>query len=222
MDYSYSYLLSEVFNSRAYNVPAFIGNSTAINANSHNFLVGFFKVQDVDEMPSIVCNYRESFEDGNTRELVTPLTVFQEAKKTSSKAIIKWFFTQNTYTRNLGLKKAITGKGTIYYGAHGLILDKNLTPLFIAIKRYDSICNSYADRTLIKIHPKVFESKDLMETFIAKSLIPFYCGLTFVTVEIDSSISNYIVKPSTPKGPITESAKELISKNKEEILKGIV
>ena len=222
--------LLNFFDEAYYNTSQYVGGKdTTIRAC--NFLSGFLRVQNpkgpIIEVPTITNVYAGDFANGGITEVVIPLTILSEQSRRTADSILKWFFgTGRRYREYLGLKKAITNKGDVYYGAKGIVLDKDFTPLIVGIKEFDRDGFSF-NRAILKVHPKVFTSGGIIEKAIIKKLIPFYSTKTVsnrtVKVEVDDTIVKYVLRPSIPSGiTINEDMRAIISKNKEEILKDML
>lgn len=240
---SFSYQLTSVlrrfFEEKSYSTPTFVGNNdSTVRFNNHNFNPVFLRISvnqegKVHEVPSIIRDYETvegySIFNREVGELVTPLSILDSQTRRTADSIFKYFFSpsRHGYSNYVGLKKAETSKGEVYYGAPGLILDHNFEPIVIGISEYtgDGVVKKF-ERHVLKVNPNVFLSDGLLEKAIIKKLIPFYTrydveGRT-VRVEVDN-ISKYIVKPVPPKGRrIQESLKGFLSTYKEEILENIL
>lgn len=74
------------------------------------------------------------------------------------------------------IAEIVTSKGERYYGARGLILDRNKEPLLMGVVRYrlnvlgEYISTSYIPK--VYISPKVFFNMDMISKAIVKHLIP--------------------------------------------------
>lgn len=209
------------------------GDNSDIRVNSHNFNPVFIravnKPNGIVEIPSIMRDFdsETTMNRNDIGEIVAPLSVISSQSRRTAYSMLKYFFLSRNYADILGLKRAVTSKGEVYYGAPGLILDKDFNPVIIGVYTL-SKDRTYAERferNILKIDPKVFSSDGFLEKAIIKKLIPFYTsndidGKT-VKVEVDN-ISQYVVKPNIPGANIQESMKELLSAYKDEILTGIL
>lgn len=83
-------------------------------------------------------------------------------------------FTEVSFSRRL--TKIITSKGEIYYGGYGVILDRNMTPIFFCTLEgeVDEEKNLTYKSAKIYISPLVFISDSIIEKGIIKTVIPFY------------------------------------------------
>lgn len=226
--------LREFFDSKNLTTPQYVGeNNENIRVNSYNFNPVFLravnKPNGIVEIPSMIRDYGSETDmvANSIGEIITPLTVVSSQSRRTADSMLKYFFLSRNYNEVVGLKKAVTSKGEVYYGAPGLILDKDFKPIIIGVYTI-SKDRTYAERferNILKIDPKVFSSDGFLEKAIIKKLIPYYTSNSIdgktVKVEIDN-ISQYIVKPNLPHANVQESMKGILSTYKDEILDGIL
>lgn len=238
---SFSYQLTSVlrrfFEEKSYSTPTFVGNNdSTVRFNNHNFNPVFLRISGnqegkVCEIPSLIRDFgvEGSIFSRDVGDLVTPLSILDSQTRRTADSIFKYFFTpsRHGYSNYIGLKKAETSKGKVYYGAPGLILDHNFEPIVIGLSEYvEDEGTRRFERHVLKVNPNVFLSDGLLEKAIIKKLIPFYTrydveGRT-VRVEVDN-ISKYIVKPVPPKERrVQESLRGFLSTYKDEILENIL
>lgn len=87
-------------------------------------------------------------------------------------SVIK-LFTEVSFSKRL--TKIITSKGEIYYGGFGIILDKNMNPIFFcALNEEIDGENLIYKSANIYINPSVFLVDGIIEKGIIKTIIPFY------------------------------------------------
>lgn len=225
--------LRRFFEMKSYSIPTYVGNEVRdIRFNNHNFNPVFLRISSnqngkVYEIPSLICEpiVRAEITAESIGESVTPLSVINSQTRRTADSIFKYFFYvgRGRYSDHLGLRKATTGKGEVYYGAPGLILNSNFEPIMIGLNEYKKDCTF--ERCVLKVSPEVFISKGLLEKAIVRKLIPFYSRYNIngrtVRIEIDD-ISKYVVKPVPPKANVQETMKEIMHTYKDEILKGIL
>ena len=233
-----SYVLRDAFRrffiEKDYGTASYVGGDrshTNIRFDTYNFYQVFLRVQNKEgifEIPSLVRSFGaiQSFATNFVGEITVPLTVVEEQERRTSDSIFKYFFGSSRHT-TLGLKKASTSKGEVYYGAPGIVLDRDFKPLIIGICEYskDESTHGNIQRCVLKVSPKVFGSDGLLEKAVVKKLIPYYTtsnqdGRT-VRVEIDD-IDSYVVRPVTPKANVLQSFKDIMRTFKDEILEGII
>lgn len=223
------------FEEKTWIIPNYVGNVVDVRVNDHNFNPIFLRISgcqsgDVFEVPSLINNLTTQIDtrDKLFGEHVVPLTVIGSQARRTADSVFKYFFqiSRRSYQDYLGLKKAITSKGEVYYGAPGLILNSNFEPIAIGLSEYTVLNDSLVlNRHVLKVSPNVFTSEGLLEKVIIKRLIPFFTrhnmeGRT-VRVEIDD-ISQYIVKPVIPNARVQESMKDILHTYKDEILNGLL
>ena len=237
--YVYSYqiesALRRFFEMKSYGTPTYVGNEVRdIRFNNHNFNPVFLRISSnqngkVYEIPSLIREPVVGTEitAESIGESVTPLSVIDSQTRRTADSIFKYFFSGNRHHSNyLGLKKATTSKGKVYYGASGLILNSNFEPIMIGLNEYrkDGAVIHF-ERCVLKVSPEVFISEGLLEKAIVKKLIPFYSRYNIeggtVRIEVDD-ISKYVVKPVPPKAHVQETMKEIMHTYKDEILKDIL
>lgn len=206
--------------------------------DSCNFNPVFLKAvntQGTFEIPSLIKgNYVvNSFGMNQVFEYGIPLSILDTQDRRTSDSIFKYFFNANgRYSDVLGLRKAVTNKGEVYYGASGLILDKDMKPIMIGICEYSRgvegfLATTQMERCVLKVSPSVFESTGIIEKAIIKKIIPYYTTERFgnsdktVRVEIDD-ISKYIVRPVLPKANAQEELQNILRLCKDEIVEEII
>lgn len=133
--------------------------------------------------------------------------------KRTANAIFKYF---NNTSFGDKLSKVVTNKGVIYYGGHGIILDKDMKPLVLCAIEGEFIENNFIrndfkyTRAVIYVHPSVFNSSEVVEKGIIKTLIPaytsrsircFFRGNITLTPEvvIKDFTDDFFIKPVVPK-----------------------
>lgn len=225
------------FEEKYYSTPSCVGGhySGGIRFNSYNFNPVFLRTlgnlrKTVLEIPTLIDSsaVREALTGEVAGESAAPLSISDSREIKTADLIFRYFFQEERYSyqRILGLKKAVTGKGEVYYGAPGLVLDSNFKPIMIGISEYMRLPNRISfSRCVLKVSPEVFISEGLLEKAIIKRIIPFYTehdirGDT-VRVEIDD-INKYVVKPVPPKANVQKDLKKIMDIYSEEILKDLV
>lgn len=135
------------------------------------------------EIPTIARVYYESTiwhnlqTPSSIERVVLPLYVNgTEKSRRTFDGIIREFFASTTFDERL--VKVITGRGDVYYGGSGLILDENFEPLLMCglkARKVPNENNMEYYRAVCYIHPKVFvEPSKLVNKGIIKKLIPLY------------------------------------------------
>ena len=129
--------------------------------------------------------------------------------KRTANAIFKYF---NSTIFGDRLSKIVTNKGAVYYGGHGIILDKNMKPLVLCAAEGEFTDNNFKyTRAVIYVHPSVFNSSEVVEKGIIKTLIPAYTSssirLLFINeameftpeVVIKDFTDDFFIRPIAPK-----------------------
>lgn len=128
--------------------------------------------------------------------------------KRTANAIFKYF---NNTSFGDRLSRVVTNKGVTYYGGHGIILDKDMKPLVLCAVEGEFIENDFKyTRAVIYVHPSVFNSSEVVEKGIIKTLIPaytsrsircFFRGNITLTPEvvIKDFTDDFFIKPVVPK-----------------------
>lgn len=159
----------------------------------------------------------QAFLSRNSSRVVIPLIVTGHGfRRREYGTVIRDCFGQ---TGTSGICKVVTSKGDIYYGAPGVLLDKDLQPLFLAFYNLERVVPTFASEGIwrvagitIKISPNVFlEADKLLEKSLVNKIIPFYLsgpisvdadefgiGEFFPKIVIED-LSNYIKAPSEPQ-----------------------
>ena len=95
------------------------------------------------------------------------------------------------------ITKATTSKGEVYYGAGGIILDKDLEPLLLSTMhlKYDHEEHRYrCNSTIIHLHPKVFtDEKSTINKSLAKKGLLYYLTHTPSNRGFESEVSYKVV-----------------------------
>lgn len=152
--------------------------------NVYNKSITVDTSKDIIELPTIGLYYFHSsiseclISDETPKNIILPLYVNGEeyTKKTFDSIIKSFFYNTDTSKR---LLKCNDGKGGIYYGGPGLILDKDYNPLLMCtvvaekITINDGTYLKYIKR-VCRINPKVFQEKNVITKGIISKLIPAY------------------------------------------------
>lgn len=140
--------------------------------------------------------------------VVVPLTLESYTKLCAgTDTMIRYLFAG--YSSSTRLRKSRSNKGETYYGAPGILLDKDFSPLMIATSkvRLDENNNIQIDDRIIHIHPNVFlHDTGFLEKAIAKKGIAFYLstGLTDYSNNYKAKVviddcSQFIRKANIPR-----------------------
>lgn len=223
----------------SYNNYTYVGaDNTDIRFNNHNFNPVFLrtcvdnnvKVTKVHRVPVPINDYRtkQCIRNEVTYNFVAPLSIIENNLCRTADSAVKYFLSspRRSWENYRGLKKAVVGKGEIYYGTPGLILDHNFEPIIIGLFEYVNKQNLRLKNCILRVNPKVFLSEGLIEKFIIKKMIPFFVRYNKyneadVNIEI-GDINQYIVKPNSPKEKVQESMQDIMCTYKDEILLDII
>jgi hypothetical protein len=201
--------------------------------------------QDTIELPTIGLYYihnniKECFMSDEMSDIILPLyrNGAEYTKKTFDSIIKEFFYHTNSSNR---LSKCNDGKGGIYYGGPGLILDKDYNPLLMCtvvaekINKNDTTCLQYI-KGICRINPRVFQEKDVVTRGIISKLIPAYsdknnrtCMLSeyystpFNNIQIIiDDFDQFFVSPIKPSGKnIQEQLNQCLVDNLDDILDNI-
>lgn len=196
------------------------------NNFSNNDVYKYFIVAHTDpngcEIPTIFSNLGYSFYK-EKHKITIPLFANgaeQVRIRRLTSTILSDFLHVNWETR---LQCVKTNKGDKYYGAPGLILDKNFNPILVLTIKHDGIVlgNRFKDlRCVCHINRSIFDNQEgLIEKAIYKKIIPFcannvpnyvsiarYGGVpTKMTIVIDDC-SQFIERPVIPRPSTTSDA----------------
>ena len=175
MDFSWRYTDSMRRFVRASNCTRYTGTQ-AFQAYCPAMLV--YDVGQGLEVPTFSLNYLTTtiLHSNEVCSVVVPLTLESRTKLCAgTDTMSRYLF--SGYSSNARLRESHSNKGETYYGASGILLDKDFTPLMIATSkvRLDEYNNLHIDDRIIHIHPNVFlHDTGFLEKAIAKKGIAFY------------------------------------------------
>lgn len=236
--------LHSVYSSSEIGEGSTLDDSLALDANrvySHSLVT---KLGDYFEIPVIARRHIENVVHANMTEvdahaqIVTPLFALSECymKKTFN-GILRESFSTLYKTR---LSKMKTGKGEIFYGGRGIILDCNFEPLLLCVIPVYKTGTwfTYGDHLICRISPKVFLCpENIVSKGIIKKIIPYYSDAHIcfsgaykfnttnryprVTIIIDD-IDNLITSPAVPSASTTnEVLNDCLVNNIQEVQNAI-
>ena len=165
--------------------------------------------------------------------MVVPLPVGTNVKSSSgAETILKYFSRNPVYDGRIA--KAITPKGETYYGATGIILDKDFMPLMLSTTQVSKDGNEL-QRGQITIHmsPKVFtDDISIVNKSLAKKGMAYYLSYDLsryawvngedqrrakVVIDDMSDFFRKVTKPDVNASPSVY--KDLLKENLDEVLK---
>jgi hypothetical protein len=146
--------------------------------------------EDEVEIPVIAREHFESYiynklmfnHYSNVEKIILPLYANSgnQNRKTFDTIVCQFFSTN--YIRRL--QKITTGKGDVYYGGKGVILDGDFNPLLLCTllaKIVPAQKKAVHYRPICYIHPKVFEdTTKLINKGIINKIIPFYTSRNII------------------------------------------
>lgn len=140
------------------------------------------------------------------------------SERRASNAMFK-LFTEIDFSKRL--VKVTTSKGEIYYGGYGIILDKNMNPIFFCALDGEITEEGLIYKSAkIYVNPSVFLTDGILEKGIIKTIIPAYVehgvsiytsfsnanrqfkkknGLIIPEIVVKDFTDDFFVKPSKPK-----------------------
>ena len=171
--------------------------------------------------------------DQKNFKAVIPLCVEYHGRQCAGAETMLKYFTR-FYNYNCRLGRVFTPKGETYYGANGIILDKDFNPLMIATVRVEPETDEsnhtfcYNRGITVHLHPRVFtDDVSVLNKHLAKKGMLCFLSHTFtslgnngpVKVEIDdcSKFFQKAVKPDVQKFSEDEIQK-VLQDNIDEVL----
>ena len=171
----------------------------------------------------------------DTCDIVIPLSIDGYRRSCSgAETILKHFV--RFYAGNARLAKAVTPKGESYYGAGGIILDKDFNPLMVATAKYIGMEEPYPggtpitkyDGITVHLHPNIFLNDNaVLNKSLAKKGMQFFLSCDIngwdnrgtVKVVIDDC-SQFIKKVNKPDVATftPESVNNVLKDNINEVL----
>jgi len=153
-------------------------------------------------------------------EGVVPLCYDNYKVAAGADTIIKYFV-----DRRSRLNKVITPKGEVYYGAHGMVFDKNFKPILMATRIITEEMDD--EETIIHVAPSVFLDEGIVNKAVLKKAVAFYMlhpvgywGQQKMAKVIIDDCSKFISIPNspTPNTDIKEDINNLLHEKLAEIL----
>ena len=142
-----------------------------------------------------------------------PLTAYDHPiKRSQISTILKDFVLRKA--KEVTLNKVQTSKDDIFYGATGIILDKDYNPLYLNTVELDAN-NRVINKLIYHISPRIFEKDGIVQKTIVKNFIPgianfeisnyfrissncTYAKNITKSIIIDDSIDKFISKATPP------------------------
>lgn len=188
------------------------GGPSNINYENNNAFPMFFKVEacgDRIELPifgkeKVQTKILASLQTGHRSDVVIPFVRYDEDSVTfrSADTLIRYLIDTPSNQKNM-YHSAKTNKDEVYYGANGLLFDKDMNLLFMSLIECDieGVVLRYK-KVKVFIHPMVFYSEGIVEKCLINKVIP-YSLKEGVTVYGDYPIEN-LVNLSNPNDYTTQ------------------
>lgn len=133
-----------------------------------------FKYKDSKSEVPLLNSYNciEHFMRGYDKVVYTPLIESNTPKfyRTPNMMFANMMSTNSTCI----VSKVISTKGDIYYGAPGLILDKDKNPLLLCTVTINmNILTPEINKLTVYVNPKLFTNSGFLEKFITSKIIPY-------------------------------------------------
>ena len=159
------------------------GGPSNINYENNNAFPLFFKVEacgDRIELPifgkdAVQTKILASLQTGHRSDVVMPFVRYNEDSLTfrSADTLIRYLNETSSNQKNM-YHSAKTDKGEVYYGANGLLFDKDMNLLFMSLIECDikGVVIKYK-KVKVFIHPLVFYSDGIIEKCLINKVIPY-------------------------------------------------
>ena len=180
------------------------GGPSNINYENNNVFPLFFKVKacgDKIELPifgktAVQNKIISSLLAGYRSDIVIPFVRYNEDSTTfrSADTLIRYLIETSSNQKNM-YHSAKTNKDEIYYGANGLLFDKDMNLLFMSLIECDIEGNVIKYKKVkVFIHPLVFYSDGTVEKCLINKVIPFSLkeGVTVYGGFADNFVQNLV------------------------------
>lgn len=159
------------------------GVPSNINYENNNAFPMFFKVRacgDRIELPMfgkevVQTQILTSLQTGHRRDVVMSFVRYEEESPTfrSADTLIRYLIKTISNKKNMYCS-AKTNKDEVYYGANGLLFDKDMNLLFISLIECDIVGHTIKYKKVkVFIHPMVFYSDGIVEKCLINKVIPY-------------------------------------------------
>ena len=159
------------------------GGPSNINYENNNAFPLFFKVEacgDRIELPifgkdAVQTKILASLQIGHRSDVVIPFVRYDEESPIfrSADTLIRYLIETSSNQKNM-YHSAKTNKDEVYYGANGLLFDKDMNLLFMSLIECDieGVAIRYK-KVKVFIHPSVFYSDGIVEKCLINKVIPY-------------------------------------------------
>lgn len=179
MGYTISHMYSQAGTIGTY----YGGGPSNINYENNNAFPMFFKVEacgDRIELPifgkdAVQTKILASLQTGHRSDVVMPFVRYDEGSPIfrSADALIRYLIETSSNQKNM-YHSVRTNKDEVYYGANGLLFDKDMNLLFMSLIECDieGVVIRYK-KVKVFIHPLVFYSDGVVEKCLINKVIPY-------------------------------------------------
>lgn len=180
------------------------GGPSNINYENNNAFPMFFRVKacgDRIELPifgknTVQIKILNSLLTGHRSDVVIPFVRYGEESPIfrSADTLIRYLIETPSNQKNM-YHSAKTNKGEVYYGANGLLFDKDMNLLFMSLIECDIEGNVIKYKKVkVFIHPLVFYSDGIVEKCLINKVIPFSLkeGVTVCGGYNDTFVQNLV------------------------------
>lgn len=180
------------------------GGPSNINYENNNVFPLFFRVKacgDRIELPIFGKNVVQtkilnSLQAGHRSDVVIPFVRYDEESPIfrSADTLIRYLIESSSNQKNM-YHSAKTNRDEIYYGANGLLFDKDMNLLFISLIECDIEGNVIKYKKVkVFIHPLVFYSDGIVEKCLINKVIPYSLrkGVTISGGFTDAFVQNLV------------------------------
>lgn len=159
------------------------GGPSNINYENNNAFPLFFRVEacgDRIELPVfgkdvVQTKILASLQAGHRSDIVIPFVRYNEGSPIfrSADTLIRYLIEASSNQKNM-YHSAKTNKDEVYYGANGLLFDKDMNLLFMSLIECDieGVVLRYK-KVKVFIHPMVFYSEGIVEKCLINKVIPY-------------------------------------------------
>lgn len=180
------------------------GGHSNINYENNNAFPMFFKVEacgDRIELPMfgkdvVQTKILASLRTGHRSDIVMPFVRYDEESPIfrSADALIRYLTETSSNQKNM-YHSVRTNKDEVYYGANGLLFDKDMNLLFMNLIEcdIDGVTIRYK-KVKVFIHPMVFYSDGIIEKCLINKVIPYSLreGVTVYGGCYSTNIENHV------------------------------
>lgn len=200
MGYTIAHMYNQAGNIGTY----YVGGPSNINYENNNAFPLFFRVEacgDKLELPifgkdTVQTKILASLQKGHRSDVVMPFVRYDEGSPIFRSAdTLIWYLIETSSTQKNMYRSAKTNKDEVYYGANGLLFDKDMNLLFMSLIECDieGVTIRYK-KVKVFIHPMVFYSDGIVEKCLINKVIPYSLreGVTVSGGYLSINVKNYV------------------------------